>query len=704
MIFSDVGEAYGELDWFVNENRFVGAKVDLSQWEALKETLQDFGVSTPELQKIVEMCMSEMHLDTPTWMRSPAPNKLPALALVPGEGLMIIYARESDGRWRIENSRGQRELTDFAEGSLFTPLKAADRDRAKKSAREMFTEIAFEQKGIIVQAAIASLAMNVLALGTSFYSMQVYDRVIPTQGISTLTALSIGVFIAIFLEMVVKISRSVILEYASRNMDTAYSHNIFKRFLEVRSDVLPRSVGTLSAKLQSYNSVRSFITTVSLYVIIDFPFSLLFLAVITMIAGFQLSFIAFVFMVIAAIVGSMFRSKIDKLTKSSTAASNKKLGLLVETVEGAEQIKTHGSGWSFLNRWNHLTRDAINDDLSIRHYSEMSSYFAAFFQQLSYVSLVGFGAYLVATTDSLTMGGLIATTILSGRVLSPIAMLPNIFVQWGKAKIAVSDLETVYALDRDNEGVESPLSPERFSPKIECKNMRFTYGEEMAGVSVESLLIKPGERVAIVGSIGSGKSTLLKLMAGLYKPQEGSILHDGIDVQYLSRTFLSQNIGYLPQSVKLFSGTLRDNLTSGMVGLSDERVLEMCTQTGLIHLINSLPKGLDTPVPENGDNVSGGQKQIIALTRMLLGEPKAWFLDEPSASMDEGTEKALMQLLSRKMKSEDTLVLVTHKPSLLKIVDRIIFLTPKGIMLDGERDEVMQKLSARPKVKEKADV
>jgi ATP-binding cassette subfamily C protein LapB len=697
MIYTHLDKAKQDIRWLIQECSLASfAASRLPSYEVVKLEKSLVALDDASIFTIYEILFSMFNLKKPFWTQTLSPEALPILALIPGEGMLIILEREADGSWRCDGDYGISLKRTFSSKTVFTALKSQRSTQGKISATQMFKDVARAQKPILIHAAIASLSINILALGTSFYSMQVYDRVIPTQGISTLIALSVGVFIAIFLEMVLKLSRSTILDHASKNMDVAYSHDIFNRFLKIRSDALPKSVGTISGQLQSYSTVRAFISSAALYLIVDFPFSMIFLAVIIMVAGWSMGMIALAFLLISIITGILFRKKIENLSKTSSMASHKKLGILVETVENAENIKATGAGWSILSRWNALTEDAIHDDMLIRHYSEFSNYLAAFLQQISYMALVATGAYLISTTNTLTMGGLIAVTILSGRVLSPIAMIPNLLVQWGRTKIAIKDLDNVYALQSDNEGISRPLSPVNMNPSFACQNIQFGYGKDAASIKVANLSIQAGEKVAILGTIGSGKSTLLKILAGLYMPQEGSVQVSGVDMQHISRNRLSESIGYLPQNVKLLSGTLRDNLVLGLVRISDEDIIEAAYKTGLIHLINSLPQGIDTLVPEGGESVSGGQKQLIALTRMILASPSAWLLDEPTASMDEGTERSMLQLLRNQIGSDQTLVLVTHKPVLLGLVNRIIVMTPQGIVIDGPRDAVLQQLSPKP--------
>ena len=696
MIYLTLDQAKADIHWLVRECSvppFTALRLTEYETAMLEKELEDHDDAF--IREFYEILFQRAGLREVEWSSEIGHESLPVLAFVPKEGLCVVMEKETGEEWVCESPKKIKRRKIFPKGTLFTPVKAVRDRKQKRSARAMFKEIALRQKQTVVYAAIAALSINTLALGTSFFSMQVYDRVIPTQGLSTLAALGIGVFIAIFLEFLLKISRSYLVDGASASMDIEYAHDVFSRFLRIRADALPQSIGTLSGQLQNYATVRAFITSATLYLLIDFPFSLIFLAVIVMISGKTIGLMIVFFMILSILVGVLFKRKIETLSKNSSMASHKKLGLLVESVENAENVKVTGAGWSLLSRWNSLSEDAIFDEIQIKHYSEMATYMAGFFQQVSYVSVVAMGAYLVSTTDQLTMGGLIATTILSGRVLSPISMLPNLLVQWGRTKISIEDLDNVYALALDNEGVEKPLNPEMLQPNFRCEHLKFAYGELPPVVNIDTMEIKTGEKVALLGTIGSGKSTLLKIFAGLYHPTEGKVYLDNMDIQQISSNRLNEIIGYLPQHVKLISGTLRDNLILGLVGINDEQIIEAAGKTGLIHLINALPQGLDTPVPEGGESVSGGQKQMIALTRLMLTNAKALLLDEPTANMDDGTERQMIKTLQGKLTPEHTLVVVTHKPALLALVDRIIVIGTQGVILNGPKEKVLEKLNTK---------
>jgi len=692
---------YNSVDQLKNDFKWLGKDCTLDHFSSSKLSEYEYKnlfrkivqrADNPFVEDLFNQLLSKLNLQSSAWENTLTSPMLPALALIPGAGMRVIIDIDVNGIYKSIGEHGTNEYQSFPGNTIFKMLKFQAKESVVNSAKVMFELIAKEQKKYLYYAIIASVSINLLALGSSFYSMQVYDRVIPTNGVSTLVALTVGVSIAIFLEMILKLSRGSIIDQASKNMDIKYSHNIFDRFLSIRSDNMPKGIGSLSSKIDSYVMVRGFITTVSTFIFIDFPFAFFFLGIITLIGGVEIGQLILVFIITSILIGFIFKNKIEVLIKSSTLASHKKHGLLVESVENSQKIKTTGASWSVMNKWSQFTEDAINDDIHVKHYTDISTYLATFVQQISYVATVALGAYLIGTTSDLTMGSLIAITILSNKVFQPMAQIPGLFVQWGRAKVAVEDLDGLYKLDSDNEGVDRPITSQLQSYSLLCKDLKFAYSQDSATLNIPNLQIQPGEKVAILGVIGAGKSTLLKILSGLYKPTSGKVLLDGIDMQQLSKDNVSNTIGYLEQDTKLFSGTLRDNLSIGLVSITDEKILEVCKLTGLIGLISSLPKGLDTEVPEGGESVSGGQRQLIALTRMLIGESKVLLLDEPTASMDEGTEKRILTILQKNITQEQTLIVVTHKPALLSLVDRIIILTEQGIVADDKKEIILEKL------------
>lgn len=643
-------------------------------------------------KEVVISLFEMMDLDLPAWQEEPAMELLPMVALLPGIGCRVVYGRTPDGCWLFEGPAGSERIRHLPVDGNFTVAASPATTNKLQSAFALFKATLLARRRVFMHAALASLIVNLLALAVALYSVQVYDRVIPTQGVSTLLVLTGGVLITIFLEFVVKMARSALLDSSIEGMDLELSHRIFRRLLGIRLDQLPASVGTLSSQLRSYEIIRAFASAATLYAVVDAPFILLFFVIAWMLAGPIAAAVPMFFFLVALVVGLIGRQRVARLATSGAAASNCKLGLLVETVENADTIKANGSGWQVLARWNVLNRQAISDDIQLRHFNESTTYATAFIQQISYILLVAVGAWIASTTTQLTSGGIIACTILSGRMLAPVGMLPGLLIQWAHAKAALDSLEKVFALDSDNQGVAMPLNLKVVRGQFDVAGLRFSYPGRTETVAVEKLHIKSGEKVAILGVVGAGKSTLLKLLAGLYRPKSGCVLIDGLDIQQISRDCLSEHIGYLPQEIRLFSGTLRDNLVSGLYSICEQEVLDACRATGLDCLISRHPKGLDLDISEGGAGISGGQKQLVALTRVILAKPRVWLLDEPTAAMDEQTESIALQALTQTIGSDQTLVLVTHKPLLLNFVERVIVLTSEGVAMDGPRDVVIETL------------
>lgn len=551
----------------------------------------------------------------------------------------------------------------------------------------------FKYKGVVIEAAIASFIISLLALAVSMFSMQVYDRVIPTRSEYTLIILSSGVALVILAEVLMKLARSKVMDKMVAGMDQNLSRSVFERLLKLRIDKMPNSVGSLAAQLRGYEQVRSFFTASTLFTLVDLPMSLLFIIIIGVIGSPMLSAVPLIAAVIGILLGLHNSKKIDDIAKEGAAASYKKTGILVEAVEGIETIKAGSGNWKFLSRWLDVMNITTKNDLQMRHTSDNLNYTVQMLQQVSYVCIVIVGSYIVMG-GHMTTGGLIASTILGGRILAPVMNVPNLLVQYSHAKAAKRNIENLFKLEQDNQGVDYPLSPTKIFGNYQCQNLVFNYaGNDRPALQVGALTIRAGEKVAILGAIGSGKSTLLKLLSGLYAPTKGHILLDGLDIGQISRESMSDQVGYLQQDHRLFQGTLRDNLLIGMPTPSDDVLSSALRRTGLMRLVSGHSSGLDLHISEGGKGLSGGQKQLVAFTRLVLTQPSAWLLDEPTASMDNPQEQQCINVLAQEFQDPNkTLVLSTHKPALLALVNRIIIMNDGQIVMDGPRQAVLDQL------------
>jgi ATP-binding cassette subfamily C protein LapB len=651
-------------------------------------------ISLDMMCQLADQLLDSLGAGDADWHALPSLSSLPMMACSLTTGCYLIHSRNPDGTWLMERADGLVLAEVIPVGSKFRSFFQRSPKNKTDTVRAKLIATLKDHSSHFLYAAMASVVLNFLGLFTSLYSMQVYDRVIPAQGVSTLLVLSVGVAISIFLELISRFARSSIVDQSVKGIDLQLAQHIFERLLRVRMDQFPASVGTLSAQVRSYEMIRSFASNATLYLLVDTPFALLFLFVIFLIGGPVVASVPLVFFAFSLLISLLGKWTIERHSRQSMAASNRKLGLLVEVVEGAETIKANGSYWQFLAKWNSLTRLNVDEDMRVRHDSEAMSYIAGAMQQLSYALLVAAGAYIAVTSNELTSGAIIACSILSGRVLGPVSAFPGLMVQWANAKMALANLEQIYILKQDNHDIEHPISIDGLRGDIVLTDVAFAYPSRAQVLDIKSLPISAGERVGILGLVGSGKSTLLKLLAGLYHPQKGRITVDGLELDHINRSHLSQRIGYLPQEARLFGGTLRDNLLNGLSGINDPQLIEACRRTGLTQLIALSPKGLDMVVSESGRGFSAGQRQLIVLTRMLLADPDIWLFDEPTASMDESTEAQVLHVLRQAVKPGQTLIMVTHKPALLDLVDRLIILTPQGVAMDGPKHSVIAQINA----------
>ena len=636
----------------------------------------------------------------PEILAQPDPAFLPLLGYHTRYGWGVIDGQNPQGAWNLRQETQTRQVG-LEELKLVLRLRLKDVHIIKRNAT--FTDLLKKDlsnyKGVVFEAVVASFLINFLALAVSLFSLQVYDRVIPTQAVSTLIILASGVALFIIFEAFMKFARSRIMDKVVVGLDQYLSREVFQRLLRVRIDQMPGSVGSMAAQLRGYEQVRSFFTASTLFGLVDLPMTIIFLVLIAYIGAPVVALIPIIAATIAIIMGLSARKKIDAIAAEGASASYYKTGLLVETVEGVETIKAGAGSWKFLSRWLDVMNVTVKNDLDMKHANDNLSYFSQMLQQASYVGIVITGAMVVIQGD-MTMGGLIACSILGGRVLAPVMAIPNLLVQYSHAKAARGMIESIFALEQDNHGVNYPLSPTKIRGHYQVDNLVFNYvGNDRPAVVVKKLVIKPGERIAILGPIGSGKSTLLKLLSGLYAPTSGRLLLDGLDIQQISREALSEQVGYLQQDHRLFQGTLRENLLIGMPAPNDDVLHEALQKTGLINLVANHSKGLDLPISEGGRGLSGGQKQLVAFTRLLLTKPSVLLIDEPTASMDNRQEQRCIQVLRDELQQGQTLVVSTHKTALLDLVDRIIIMDNHQIVMDGPKEAVLKQLMQNEQAK-----
>jgi ATP-binding cassette subfamily C protein LapB len=652
-------------------------------------------------QAQLEFVVQQLHLPNIVWLKPAEVDQslTPALMFHAELGWCILRAQNALGQWIVqrqdpESNDWLEEVPDTLDGYLIARINLVKPLDIKTSkVFRVVLDAVLSEKSRLKEVIIGGVLINIVALATSLYSMQVYDRVVPTGAEQTLLALTLGVFIAICFELVVKFLRSNINERLGDNIDRHLAKVIYSRFLGVRLDQLPASVGSLAAQLKGYETIRNFLVTIPTQLLVDLPFIIVFTGVLYFIGG-QLAAIPFTFAVVSVVLGIIFRRKVERLTREATEANNLKTGLLVETVEGAETIKAGQGGWRMLSHWLNTTDEARVHDLDMRKVSEHSQFVIASLHQVSYILIIATGALKVSGGE-LSMGGLIACSILSGRILTPSSKIPNMLVQWGHVKAALQGLDRMWSLEDDHYGIDQPIVVEKVQGQYHFQDVLVNYDERTA-LNIKDLKVKPGEKIGVIGPVGAGKSTLLKLLSGLFKPTSGRVMLDGIDLSHISKPIIAEQIGYVQQEGRLFSGTLRENLILGLVDPGDDAILHAAELSGLQQaLIAKHPMGLQCPIAEGGTGLSGGQKQLVNLTKVFLRQPKIWLLDEPTASIDRTFELKVTAALKQNIRPDNTLVLITHKPEMLSLVDRVIVVVDNKIMLDGPKGPVLQKLQEK---------
>lgn len=622
----------------------------------------------------------------------PRANQFPLLVYKPNLGWAVAEQWDSLEAIRVTTPAGPAIWPFDGATRLFEPSlpRMADR-RSMPRAIDVFWRSLLLRKRVFLMAVLATVIVNVITLATSLYSMQVYDRVIPRSGFSTLIVLTVGVLFALVLDFALRTTRALMIEREAARIDAEVSEFFFARAQSIRLDARPPGVGTMAAQLRGLEQVRSLLSSGSVFLVADLPFALFFILIIFALGGI-IALVPLVSLPIALGLGYLFARLIRSDTARAQTSGNRKNGLLVEAIDAAETIKSHRGGWHMLARWNSLMDEVQLAEDPVKRWSSVAASIFATLQQISYVGLIAWGAVQVASGE-MTIGALIACAIIAGRVNGPlVAQLPSFLVQWGYARSSLNMLDQIMALPLDQPEEAESLRPDTLDGPIRLTAVQFAYPGGRSGVEVPAIEISPGERVAVIGGVGSGKSTLLRLMAGLYAPAAGSITIAGLEMGQVAPDVLRRHIGYLPQDTRLLNGTLRQNLLLGLSDPGDAAVLDAADRGGLKPMIANHPLGLDLPITEGGRGLSGGQRTLAGLTRLMLADPKAWLLDEPTANLDQTTEARVLAALKQRLEGGSTLVLVTHRLRLLSLVDRVIVMAGGRVRMDGPTAEIVAKL------------
>ena len=635
---------------------------------------------------------------------------VPVLAILHNEEAAVITKIEGAGKdrkYHIRQVDGLEQELDHAQLSVlylgycwFIKPKMVSDNRSELPEYHLpkawFWKVIWRFRGYYYQVILATIIIIFLALVSSLYVMNVYDRVIPNQAYETLWVLSIGVVLAILFEFAAKMIRGHLTDIAGKKADLIISSALFRRVMALRLADRPASSGSYANNLREFESVRDFMTSASLLTLVDLPFLLLFITVIGIVGG-KLALVPLIIIPIVVIVGLLVQRPLSRYINESMKESSQRSGLAVEAIEGIETLKTNNATSWAQQRWDEYTAKTSASSIKVKDTSNLMVNFAVAMQQLNTVFLVLVGTYLIHaenTAERITMGALIASVILSGRALAPLAQIAGLATRFQQAKLALQGVNDIVSRPIERSPERKYITLDNVQGAITFENVSFKYQQDSSSaVSDLRITIRPGEKVGILGRIGSGKSTMLKLASGLYDTEKGNVTLDGVDMRQLDPNFLRNQVVLLSQAPRLFLGTLRENMDLARTdGYStDQDLLVALKRFGLDKIIRNHPRGLDMPLGEDGLGLSGGQKQIIALARMTLRDPRVVLLDEPTTSLDQATERIALNAIAQ-WGRDRTMLLVTHRPQVLQIVNRIIVMDNGKVVMDGPRDLVLQNL------------
>jgi len=561
---------------------------------------------------------------------------------------------------------------------------------AKNRGAHWFWGVIADHKYLYRDVLLTALLINFFALVSPLFVMNVYDRVVPNHATDTLWVLAIGMLIAISADFVLRMMRAWFVDLAASRVDVTLSASIMERVLGMKLSERPASVGSFTAGLQSFEAIRSFISSATILALVDLPFVLLFLIVVTLIS-WPLVFPILVGVVLVMIYTAAVQHKMHLLSESSMQASAQRNATLVESLSALETVKTLGAEGRMQAVWEKTTLLVSRVGVKMRLLSGSVGTSTLWIQQVVSVVIIIIGVYQIIN-GNLSQGGLIAAYMLSSRIMAPVGQTAGLLMQYHSAATALTALDTIMQKPVERPVDANWISRPRLHGGIEFKKVAFKYPHDEREVLRDvAFKVNPGERVAILGRNGSGKTTIEKLIAGLYEPTSGTVLLDGIDIRQLDPAELRRNIGYVSQDVNLFFGSLRDNIAMGAPHASDDAILETVRLSGLTDFVNQHPMGLAMPVGEQGQLLSGGQRQSVSIARALLSDPPILLMDEPTGAMDHTSEEEFKRNLVQ-FAEHKTLLVITHRTSLLELVNRIVVIDGGKIVADGPKEQVVEAL------------
>lgn len=603
----------------------------------------------------------------------------------------VIFPEISDSAMTVDADELQEEYSGYA---IFAAVPSAADNRIESptlgKGKRWFWDVIKYYAPIYRHVALASVVINLIAVASPLFVMNVYDRVVPNNATDTLWVLASGIFVIYFFNFLLSALRTHFVDVAGRNADIVLSSMLVEKVLTMRMDSKPESTGAMVNNLREFEQLREFFSSSSLLAFIDLPFLVIFLLLIAFIAG-PMVLLPIGAIPIMIIIGLFLQSRAKRSAEDGYRQNMQKNALLVELVNGLETIKSCMAEARMQRLWESVTGLSAKSSSESRKYNSIAVASSMLVTQLVTVAMIVWGVYRISD-GLMSMGALIGVNILVGRTMAPILQISTLLTKMQNSNVALKALDMLMELPTENRSDRACMDFGTLEPELDVEKLTFSYPKsEKVALRDINLKIKPGEKVGVIGPMGSGKSSLSRMLLGLYQPQEGCVKFGGIDIRQMPSSDLRSRIGVLPQDVVLFYGTIRDNIALGDPSINDHLILRAAKLAGVLDFIGNNPAGFATQVGEQGKALSGGQRQAVALARALVRDPEILVLDEPTSNMDTDSELRLQQRLKGIIEGR-TLILITHRLSMLRIVDRLIVMENGEIRMDGPRDEVLAKL------------
>lgn len=642
-----------------------------------------------QMQKVGEM-ITHMGVQNTLWHREPRIQRLPLVGLHPQHGLCLVtQAPEAELPWMLETPKGSRPWNGIDTQWVFCSVALGWREQLQLGGLGLAKRVLLRHREAFLMLLLMTLAFNSVIAGVAGWLALGFEQPMVGIDLQSLRLLGCGVLLSIGLTSLLDVLRRKISTRLAMDMDTDLARQTFERLLKVRADTYALQTESLAVQVQLFESIRSFSHTALTLVLLDIPIAILFWCLIWSATAPAMAGVAGLYVCLKLLQSMVLLWRTERLY-TSIDTPTKSYALLMKTaVTYAETVKSLGLRALLQHRFSVATQQQLKQSQGVQRLTEIAMNDIPGLRQLGFIAWLLVSVDLIETGTHFSLGAWVGCSMLVTRVIHPVSSLPTLCMQWLQAKLALRSIDRIFKLQVDvSEQTDAPR-PVVYTGQVLLQEVTFVHPNQYDDLTIRHWLVKPGERVGIVGAVGGGKSTLLKLIAGLYKPQRGQIRLDQHDVHDLPRELLNRNVAYLPQNIPVFSGTLRDNLQAGLKEVPDEELIQICQRVGLIGMVNAHALGLDMPLPEGLHGLSVGQRQLVGIARLLLREPLIWLLDDPLAHLDGGMQRRIIGVLKQNIGPQQSLIVVGQQAALLGMVDRVCVLSAGRLIMDGPRDKVM---------------